>query len=173
MKLRAVTINVWSGFNYQGLLRLGEYESPKERESRYQILLSNILKLDPDILVLNEANLMPDYAARITKDTGMNSVWHLGVSGLRVGKVGLPVNLREADVILTKPGVDLQFIKRVHLGGRGIVNNFFSFHFGNLTQAFLASAKINNQTFWIFQLILRYKRRAICQKVERNCSSQC
>lgn len=100
--LKMVTINVWSGLDYKGTLKMGEYETPEVREARYQALLAELKKLSPDVVGLNEANFLPDYAKRLAADLGFDYLHHVGVSGVRIGRVGLPWNLREGDAILAR-----------------------------------------------------------------------
>ncbi len=38
-ELTLVTINVWSGLDYRGVVRMGEYESRPVRLARYHLLL--------------------------------------------------------------------------------------------------------------------------------------
>ena len=110
--LRILDINVWSGLNYKGILKMGEYETAATREKRYQALCSQIKKLDPDIIGINEANKLPKYAERLAKDIGYAAFYHIGVGGVRLGAIGLPWNLREGDVILTKKYFNPQYLGR-------------------------------------------------------------
>ena len=63
--LRILDINVWSGLNYKGYIKMGEYEKANEREERYKALCSQIKQLYPDIIGIHEANKLPDYAKRL------------------------------------------------------------------------------------------------------------
>ena len=147
--LNVVTINVWSGLDYIGNLKMGEYESPEVREQRYQILITELKKLDPDVLALNEANKLPAYAHRIAHDLGMDEIHHVGVAGVRAGPIGLPVNLREGDVILAKPQFQLAFEGRLQLSG-GPVGNFFTFHTTDATQVIAGSIMVNGVKVFLF-----------------------
>ncbi|MCK4446551.1 MAG: hypothetical protein KAW56_05675, partial [Candidatus Marinimicrobia bacterium] len=40
--LRILDINIWSGLDYKGYIKMGEYETDIVREKRYQALLTQI-----------------------------------------------------------------------------------------------------------------------------------
>ena len=140
--LKVVTINVWSGLDYIGNFKMGEYESQAVREQRYHILVNQLRQLDPDVIALNEANRLPHYARRIAKDLGYDQVHHLGVAGIHFGPIGLPINLREGDVILAKKALKLKSAGRKQLSG-GYVGKFFTFHFADATQVVGATIELN------------------------------
>ncbi len=139
--LRVLDINVWSGLDYQGSLKMGEYESAEVRQKRYRALLAQIRRLDPDLIGVHEANKLPEYAERLARDLDYDAFWHVGVGGVRLGKVGLPWNLREGDVILTRRDLRGEFAGRRQLSG-GHVGNFFTFHFSDATQ--ILAVKVTN-----------------------------
>lgn len=147
--LTVVTLNVWSGLNYIGYLKMGEYETPGHREARYQALLASLKALNPDIVGLNEANKVPRYAERIARDLGMDEIHHLGLGGVRAGPLGLPVNLREGDVILANPALRLKWEGRLQLSG-GPVGKFFTFHTTDATQVVAGSVQVGGQTVYLF-----------------------
>lgn len=147
--LKVVTINVWSGLDYVGNLKMGEYETPEVREARYQVLIAGLKELNPDVLALNEANKLPVYAHRIATDLGMDEIHHVGVGGVRAGPIGLPFNLREGDVLLAKPEFQLTFEGRLQLSG-GPVGNFFTFHTTDATQVLAGSILVNGVKVYLF-----------------------
>ncbi len=147
--LKVVTINVWSGLNYIGYLKMGEYETAARRAARYQVLVSELKALQPDVVALNEANKLPRYANRIARDLGMAEIYHVGVGGVRAGPVGLPVNLREGDVLLAKPRLDLKSEGRLQLSG-GPVGNFFTFHTTDATQVIAGSIRVGGKKVYVF-----------------------
>lgn len=143
-KIKLFTLNVWSGFRYNGLIKLEEYESPETREKRFGGLVNTLKKENPDIVFLNEANPLFEYADKMKEATGMIPLGHMGVAGVRMGKLGFPLNLREGDLILVKPEFAPELLGQKHLGGKGYCGNFFSFHFDNLTQAVLTKNKLSD-----------------------------
>ncbi|HEY9159538.1 MAG TPA: endonuclease/exonuclease/phosphatase family protein [Desulfomonilia bacterium] len=136
-QIKAMTINVWSGLNYKGIFRMGSYEPSTETARRFEGLIREIKRLSPDIITVNEANPLPRYAEELASRTGYDCIWHMGVSGLRLGRFGIPINLREGDVILARKGLGLEFSGQIKLAGPGIVKPSYSIHTGDLTQALL------------------------------------
>ena len=147
--LKVVTINVWSGLDYIGNLKMGEYESKTVREQRYQLLVDQLKHLDPDVIALNEANPLPRYARQIARDLKYDHVEHVGVAGLHLGPIGLPVNLREGDVILAKKELNLRSAGRKQLSG-GYVGRFFTCHFSDATQVVGATIEIDGCKIYLF-----------------------
>lgn len=131
--LRLLTINVWSGLDYQGRFRMGEHESAPERRARYGELVSGLRRLAPDVIAVNEANPLPSYLRRLAADLGYDQIHFPGLSGLRLGPLALPVNLREGDGILARRELGLRFIGRRQLTG-GPVGRDWSLNFANATQ---------------------------------------
>ena len=131
--LRILDINVWSGLDYVGTFKMGEYETPQIREKRYQALITQIKDLNPDVIGIHEANLLPKYAKRLAKDIGYVPFYHQGIGGLHVGPIGLPWNLREGDIILAKKELSPKWIGRKQLSG-GYVGKYITFHFEDATQ---------------------------------------
>jgi endonuclease/exonuclease/phosphatase family metal-dependent hydrolase len=144
-----VTINVWSGLDYKGSLKMGEYQAPETRERRSRILLEQLRDLDPDVIAVNEANKLPAYARMMAGQLGYDQISHVGLGGLRAGPLGLPVNLREGDVILAKKSLKLESIGRRQLSG-GPVGNFFTFHFSDATQVIGGRIGVNGRELYLF-----------------------
>ena len=147
--LRILDINVWSGLDYEGYIKMGEYETDLVREKRYQALIAQIRQLDPDIIGLHEANKLPHYAKRLAKDIGYDVFYHVGVGGVRLGPVGLPWNLREGDAILTKHDLNPQFVKRKQLSG-GFVGKWATFHFSDATQIIAIRITCRDKPVYLF-----------------------
>jgi endonuclease/exonuclease/phosphatase family metal-dependent hydrolase len=147
--IRTMTLNAWSGLTYKGLFRMGYFETKEERLTRFEGLIAEIKRLKPDIIGINEANPLPYYCDELSRRTGYDCIWHMGVSGLRLGKAGLPVNLREGDAILARKGLGLEFMGRTKLAGPGIVRQTFSVHTGDLTQAILGRINIEGNDVYV------------------------
>ncbi len=140
MRLTLLTLNVWSGLSYQGLMRVGSWEPPGGFESRYRLLVEQLKDLAPDVVALNEVNPVPAYPARLARDLGYAQVAHPGLSGLRLGRLALPVNLVEGDALLARPDLELRWEGRTQLSG-GPVGRHWSCNFGNATQVIGASIR--------------------------------
>jgi endonuclease/exonuclease/phosphatase family metal-dependent hydrolase len=148
--LTVVTINVWSGLDYEGTLKMGVYETPQVREERYQILVAELKRLDPDVVALNEANPLPRYARRLARDLSMDYVYSVGMGGLRIGPVGIPTNFREGDAILAKKGLGLSRIGKKRLSGGGIITNFITIHASESNQVIGATIMVGDKKLYLF-----------------------
>lgn len=124
--IRIVSINAWSGLTYSGTFRVGRYETADEAAFRYGILVRQLENLEPDIVIVNEANPLPAYAKRLARDLDMGFVYAIRAGGVRLGPVGFPVNLREGDVVLIKEPLSIEYLgNRDILGGAsGNVGSF-------------------------------------------------
>ncbi len=147
--LTVVTFNAWSGLDYKGYLRMGEYEDRSTRERRTEALIRELRDLAPDVVALNEANKLPRYARRLARELGYDQLSHLGVGGLRAGPVGLPTNLREGDVILARPELDLESTGREQLSG-GPVGSFFAAHLSDATQVLAGRIRAHGREVFVF-----------------------
>jgi len=147
--LKCMTINVWSGLDYIGTFKMGEYESPDLREKRYQAFLKEIARYNPDIIAINEANFLPDYVKRLANDINYDYIYHVGVAGLKIGRCGIPVNLKEGDAILARKGLQLQQVGHKQLSGGGIITNYFSFHTEDATQVLIGRIIVNTKPMYV------------------------
>jgi endonuclease/exonuclease/phosphatase family metal-dependent hydrolase len=151
-EIRILTINVWSGLTYRGFFKMGEYEHHPEK--RYELLLSEIHRLAPDVVAIQEANPLPRYAKRLAKDLDYEFIYHVALGGIRFGGFGIPTNMREGQAILVKKPWTITRLGRKSLSGGGIVTNWFSFHFHEVTQTLLGRAVINGKPLYIYNVHL-------------------
>ncbi|MBN1573523.1 MAG: endonuclease/exonuclease/phosphatase family protein [Deltaproteobacteria bacterium] len=149
-ELKVVTINVWSGLDYEGTLKMGEYESKEVRMGRYNLLVKELKRLDPDVIAINEANLLPRYARRLAKDLDMDKIHSVGLGGIHFGYIGIPVNFREGDAILAKKELKLKSLGRKRLSGGGIINNFMTFHLTDACQIIGGVINFDGRDVYIF-----------------------
>jgi endonuclease/exonuclease/phosphatase family metal-dependent hydrolase len=147
--LRVVTINVWAGLDYKGSLKMGEFQDEDTRALRTRNLVEQLKELDPDVIAVNEANQLPRYARSLSQELNYDQIYHVALGGLRIGPIGLPVNLREGDVILAKKSRQLQGSGRKQLSG-GPVGNFFTFHFADATQIFGGRILVAGREVYVF-----------------------
>ena len=147
--IKVMTINVWSGLDYIGTFKMGEYETPQIREKRYQALLKEIANLKPDIIAINEANFLPDYIKRLANDLNYDYIYHVGVAGLKIGRLGIPTNLKEGDGLLARKQLQLQQVGHKKLSGGGIITNCFSFHTQDATQVLEGRVIINEKPVFV------------------------
>ncbi|RPH96805.1 MAG: hypothetical protein EHM72_14265 [Calditrichaeota bacterium] len=147
--LRVLDINVWSGLDYKGNLKMGEYEIASVREKRFKALVEQIKELKPDIIGIHEANKLPNFVLRLGDEIGFQVFYHVGLGGIRLGALGLPSNLREGDAILVQRHLYAEFIGRKQLSG-GYVGNWASFHFSDATQILAIKIVLNNMPLFVF-----------------------
>lgn len=151
-EIRILTINVWSGLNYQGTFSIGTHRD--NAQERYELLVEEIRSLNPDIIAVQEANPLPYYAERLAKDIDYSVACSVALGGIRFGPVGLPVNLREGDAILLKKCWTLGHLRSRYLAGCGIATNRFCFHFSEITQCLLTRAVVNGKPLYIYAVHL-------------------
>jgi endonuclease/exonuclease/phosphatase family metal-dependent hydrolase len=130
-ELRVVTINIWSGLDYEGTLKMREYEETSRREQRYGLLCRILDSLNVDIVAVNEANKLPGYARRLARDLDCRELHTVGNGGIKILGAGIPSNLREGDAILAQKALRLKKIGRKKLSGDrlGIYRDWLTFHF--------------------------------------------
>jgi len=151
-EIRILTINVWSGLTYRGILKMGRY--PDNLEKRYELLVTEIRRLDPHIIAIQEGNPLPSYAKRLSADLNYEVIYRVALGGVRFGPLGIPTNLREGDLILVKKPWKIEDLGKRRLSGFGIATNWFCFHFGQYIQALLGRALINGQPLYIYNVHL-------------------
>ncbi len=147
--LTVLTINVWSGLDYRGYLKMGEYEPKAARQQRTRLLIGELRRLAPDVVALNEANKLPRYGRGLARELGYDRVWHVGLGGLRAGPVGIPYNLREGDMLLARPELELHPTGRKQLSG-GPVGNFFTAHLADATQVVAGRIRLADTQLYLF-----------------------
>jgi endonuclease/exonuclease/phosphatase family metal-dependent hydrolase len=151
-EIRILTINVWSGLNYKGFFKMGRY--PDDPEKRYQLLLSEIGKLAPDVIAIQEANPLPHYAKRLAKDLNYEVIYSIALGGIRLGSFGIPTNMREGQAILVRKPWTIRELGKKSLSGGGIVTNWLSIHFREVTQALLGRAVIQGKPLYLYNVHL-------------------
>ncbi len=151
-EIRILTINVWSGLTYKGFFKMGRH--PDDLQGRYELLVSEIRKLHPDIIAVQEANPLPHYARLLAKDLDYQVIYSVALGGIRFGSFGIPTNMREGQAILVKKPWTITELGRKRLSGGGIVTNWLSFHFHEVTQTLLGRAVINGKPLYIYNVHL-------------------
>ncbi len=128
--LRLLTINVWSGLDYEGFFSFGEYESDERREARFQALVREIEGLDPDVIFIQEATPLPRYASRLARRLSYDEIHQVVNGGIKFGPLGIPVNFKEGLVILARPSLRLGKFDAWKLsGGFGLHGDAVTIHF--------------------------------------------
>lgn len=167
-EIRILTINVWSGLTYKGFFRMGTY--PDDPQKRYELLVAEIRKLDPDIIGLHEANPLPAYAKRLAADLDYGGISRVALGGIRFGPVGIPANMREGEAILVKKPWTIEDLGRKRLSGSGIATNWFCFQLGDATQAIAGRVMRDGRQLYAYTAHLRaspFHGPALDQSIER------
>lgn len=87
------TFNVWHGLAERKPLRFREFESEARRSQRWDLALSALNSLDPDLIFLQELNPLAKKSKDL-KDILGGEVWgHVDQSGVRAFGCGFPLNL--------------------------------------------------------------------------------
>ncbi len=144
--LRILTINVWSGLDYIGTLSVGDYEPPGRRAGRFAELVRQTRKIDPDVILLQEANPAGGFARRLASTLGYDSIRDIYLSGIKIGPLGIPANLREGNATLAKPALGLK--KKAswrHSGGFGFAGGLLSFHFDEIIGSLVARITVQGR----------------------------
>lgn len=149
-ELTFVTINVWSGLDYKGIVKMGEYESRPVRRARYRLLVEELQALDPDVIAVNEANPLPGYVRRLARDLDYDYIYNVGMSGMKIGCLGLPINFKEGDAILARKSLNMRKVGVKRLSpGAGYIGNLYSLHFAESNQAIAGRISVNGQPVFI------------------------
>jgi hypothetical protein len=127
-KLRILTINVWSGLNYVGILRMRDYETKENREARFKLLVKQVKEIQPDIVFIQEANPAAKYSRKLAREPGFEKIHQVCVGGIKLGPLGLPSNLKEGNAILARPGLRLKKYDAWKLKGWGVFGDLLTFH---------------------------------------------
>jgi endonuclease/exonuclease/phosphatase family metal-dependent hydrolase len=127
--LKVITVNVWSGSDYQGLASFGKWQSDEVREQRYQNLVQELKAKDPDVVFLQEVTPARAYSRRIAKDLNMDQIHQVCIGGIKLFGLGIPWGFQEGNAILAKKGLNLSKIDDWKLsGGPGIFSDNLTFH---------------------------------------------
>lgn len=128
--LRILTINVWSGLDYHGTLKFGEYESPERRATRFQLLLRQLKEANPDIIFVQEANPVGEYSSALADSLDFDEVHQVCNAGLKIPGFGPPSNFEEGIAILARRSLHLKETTVWKLSGSfGLFGGFMTAHF--------------------------------------------
>lgn len=146
--LKILSVNVWSGLDYKGFFKCGEYESEETREKRFNLLAESIRELAPDIIYLQEVNPAGGYSSRIANLLGYDEIHHVCNSGIKIIGLGIPVNLNDGIAILASPELQLQKYDVWKLSGPfGLYGGAITLHFSEANFALVGKILYNNVPF--------------------------
>ena len=154
-KLRILTINVWSGLNYMGVLRMGKYETEEHREARFNLLVKQIKKIRPDIIFIQEANPVGKYSRKLARKLSFDEIHQVCLGGIKLGSIGIPSNLFEGNAILARPELNLKKHDIWKLSGFfGIFGSSITIHFNESILAVVGKIKISSTPIYLVNVHL-------------------
>jgi endonuclease/exonuclease/phosphatase family metal-dependent hydrolase len=152
---RVVTANVWSGLDYLGWAKMGEYESVEVREKRFRILVDELRTLNADLIALQEVNPVSQRSREIAEELGYDYIFQRVNGGAKIGGLGLPVNLDEGLVILARKELQLRFVDVWDLGsGFGVFGDLFSFHWKERRAALIGAIHVGSAEVFVVNVHL-------------------
>ena len=173
--LKIITINTWCGLDFQGTIKMGEYETPERKEARFDVLLEQLRALKPDVIFLQEANPVGKYSARLADSLDFNEIHQVYNAGIKFGSIGIPSNLKYGNTILANKKFKLEFFDVWKLGGSfGIFGDPLTIHFSESDFALVGKILIDNTPIYLVNVhliaavpadsILKYEFKSFCKK---------
>lgn len=143
--LKVLSINVWSGLDYKGNWKFGEYESSQLRGKRFTALLKQIKILNPDVIFIQEANPLPRYSIQLADSLNYSEVHQVCNAGIKIGSIGIPINFKEGIAILARKNLCLEKTNTWKLSGSfGLHGDLLSIHFDESIFALAAKIKVED-----------------------------
>ncbi len=145
-----VDINIWSGPDYQGLLKFGMWETPERLEQRYQILLTELIEINPDVIFLQETSPVDHYCRRLARDLRMHEIHQVCIAGIKFFGIGPPLGFKEGNAILARKGLKLTKLDDWKLSGSpGIYSANLSYHVDETVSALLGRISIRGKPVYL------------------------
>jgi len=155
LSLKILTINIWSGVDYKGVWRFGEYESRERREQRFSVLIEQIQQLDPDIIFIQEENFLNRYVERLADTLSFDHINQVINAGIKFGTIGPPVNFKEGMAILARPSLRLDKLDAWKLSGSpGIYSSHLTIHFDETVFALVGKIFIDSVPVYLVNVHL-------------------
>ncbi len=153
--LRLLTINVWSGLDYNGIFHIGEYESAERREKRFNSLLQQIRQLHPDVVFIQEANPVTSLSCRLADSLDFDEIHQVCNAGLKFCSIGLPTNFREGIAILARKSIQLELYDVWKLSRTfGAFGDAISFHTEEANFALVGKIMIDQVPLYLINVHL-------------------
>jgi len=145
-----VNMNVWFGLEARGYLTFGEHESSAKKKARFKILTEGLKNLQPDVIGIQEANLLPGYARTLSAALDYDAVWKVTNSGIKIMGWGIPTNFTAGNAVLAPKDRRLKYLGARRISGYGIQSKYFSFHFKELRDVMAVLVFVRDQPIIIF-----------------------
>jgi endonuclease/exonuclease/phosphatase family metal-dependent hydrolase len=126
-RLRVLTLNVWHG------LRSGESktrfpgEDTERKRRRFDWQISEIERLGPDVLLLQEVNPNQRQSAEYARALGYDEIHKVTSCGFHLPPIKIPSNVNDGLAILARPGLGLRRVGKKRLSGNAHCAATFGF----------------------------------------------
>ena len=148
--LKVMTMNIWTGLDYIGHRRIGEYEPQAVRDQRTRMLVKELENIQPDVVALQEVNPVHSLGTAIADELGYDCIYERSNAGLKIGRIGSPTNLNEGLVILAKKKLRLEFVDVWDLSdGFGLFGNVASLHWTERRLALVGKIRVGTAEVYI------------------------
>jgi endonuclease/exonuclease/phosphatase family metal-dependent hydrolase len=148
--LKVMTMNIWTGLDYIGNRRIGEYEPPAVRDQRTRMLVKELKNIQPDVVALQEVNPVHALGSAIADELGYDCIYERANAGLKIGEIGFPKNLNEGLVILARKSLRLEFVDVWDLSdGFGLFGNVASLHWTERRLALVGKIRIGRAEVYV------------------------
>ena len=146
--LKVLTINTWCGLDFQGIIKMGEYETSERKETRFLMLIEQLRDIKPDIIFLQEVNPAGKYSSRLADSLDFDEIHQVSNAGIKFGPLGFPVNLKYGNTILADKKFKLEYFDLWKLGGSfGIFGDPLTIHFDESNFAIVGKILVNDSPF--------------------------
>lgn len=153
--LRIATVNLWSGLDYVGVTSMGEWETPARRGERFALLVQELRRVDPDIVVVQEASPIVHLASALADSLGYDEIHQVVNAGLKIGSLGMPSNLKEGVAIVARRSLRLVEARTWKLSGSiGIHGDLLTIHPDESVFALAALVRIGDHPIHIVNVHL-------------------
>ena len=146
-----LTINVWFGLEERGVLKMSPLEPPGRAETRYQILTTELRALQPDFIAVQEANPIPRYSQRLARELGYDEIHQVYNGGIKIGSLGIPLNLKMGLVLLAKRQFHLKSAGARQISGDrlAVYRDCLCFHFTDSRWVMAGTASVGGRKLFI------------------------
>ncbi|MDD8019508.1 MAG: hypothetical protein PHP42_14135, partial [Bacteroidota bacterium] len=125
---------------------MGEYESVQQRERRFASLVIGLKNIRPDIIAIQEANPVKEFAQRLADSLGFDYIYQRANGGIKIMNCGIPTNLNEGIAFLAQKDLHLEYHTTWDLSdGFGLYGNIVSFHFNDRNAALVGKIQIEGK----------------------------
>jgi endonuclease/exonuclease/phosphatase family metal-dependent hydrolase len=117
-----LTLNAWHGLRPSVALRL-DGEPTARRDARRAIQIDALAEIAPDVVFLQELNPVAALARFYAVALGYDEVHKVDSCGIRIGRCGVPSNVRSGLAILARPALGLERLGAQRLSGSGMCSD--------------------------------------------------